>query len=73
MLTSDKISPQLAYFNLKPFAETQNVEKVTAFHAAEYATKCKLTLSELGTPSLYQILTRGTAFECMHLHLILSN
>ena len=49
--------PIKAYFNQKPSAETQNVEKATASCTEECATKGKLTLSALGTPSLDHILT----------------
>ena len=70
-LTSDKMSPQLAYFNQKHSAETQNVEKATSTYVAEHATKGNLTLSALGTPSLDHILTCDTAFEHLCLCLIL--
>ena len=62
-----------AYFNQKPFAATHNVEKATAAYAAEHFTKGKFTLSSLGTPYLYHLLTYNTAFEHTYLYLILSD
>ena len=63
---------QLVYFNQKPSAKTQNTEKTTEVCAVEHATKCKIALSVLGSPSLDQILTCDTVFEHIRLHLILS-
>ena len=63
----------LAYFNQKPSVATQNVEKTTASCAEECATKGKLTLSVLRTPSLDHILKCDTCFEHTCLHLILSD
>ena len=73
MLDADKKSPRLSYLKKKPSASTDNAEKAKAAYAKEHTTKVKLTLSALVTTSLNHILTCHTAFEHMHLHLILSD
>ena len=73
MLAADKLSPQLAYFNQKPSEERQNFEKATPAYLEEHATKGKLALSALRTPSIVKILTCDTALEYMCLWLILSD
>ena len=72
-LTVDKLSPQLAYFNQKTSAETQNVEIAKDTYAEKRATKGKFALSALGTTSLDHVLTCNTALGHRHLHLILSD
>ena len=69
-LSADIASLQLAYLNKKPSAEKQNFENATYSCIAECATKGKLTLSALITPSLDHILTCDTVFEHICLHLI---
>lgn len=70
MLDADRSLPKLAYFNQKPYAETQKVEKATSSCAAEYATKGKLTLSVLRTPFLDHMLTYDTVLEYIYRHII---
>ena len=65
--------PIKAYFNQKPSAETQNVEKATAACAVECATKGNLTISALGTISLDHILAWETFCEHICLYLMLSD
>ena len=69
----DREAKKIVHSSQRPSAAAQKVENAKVDFAKNYPVKCKLTLSVLGTSSLWHIIADQKFFENIFLHLIFSD